>query len=250
MFETLIGTSEVRPAWKSTVFISLLAHVAAVILLILLPLMYFQVVDCRFLTEIVFAEPVEPVPPSPPPQGRQAVVDAKPSSGPRVIQLPPMTIPPDMPTTLPDPEVATLPYPEGLTSYPVGPVGSGVVPDGVLELAMNPAPPPKVEPPPPPPKIRKPPILVSTISPGGLIHRVEPVYPPLAIAARVQGPVKLQLLINEEGVVQQVTFMSGPTLLSEAAITAVKQWRYRPTILNGEPVPVQGTVIVSFILER
>ena len=94
------------------------------------------------------------------------------------------------------------------------------------------------------------PVLVSTISPGGLIYRVEPEYPPLARAARAQGQVKLELLISEEGMVQNVVFVSGSVLLKEAAITAVKQWRYRPTILNGEPVPIQGTVTVNFILNR
>ncbi len=251
MFETLIRTSEVRPAWKSTVVISLLAHAAAGTLLILLPLVYFQVVDTRFLTDVVFAEPAVPIPPSPPPTRPTPRAAAEPRTGPRIVQLPPMTIPPDMPTTLPPPDIANLPYP-GDVHYKPG-TGTGIGPVGVYDVAvLNPSPIPTTGPPPPPPP--KPrshkPVLVSTISPGGLIHRVEPVYPPLALASRVQGPVKLELLINEEGVVQEVKFISGHVLFKEAATAAVRQWRYRPTILNGEPVPIQGIVIVTFFLNR
>jgi len=252
MFETLIRTSEVRPAWKSTVVISLLAHAVAGTLLILLPLVYFQVVDTRFLTDVVFAEPVVPAPPSPPPtQPRPATVVPEPTSGPRIVQLDPMTIPRDMPTALPPPDIADLPYISSTNHLPG--TGTGIGPDGVYELGvLNPSPiPTPGPPPPPPPKPRsQKPVLVSTISPGGLIHRVEPDYPPLALKSRAQGPVKLELLINEEGVVQEVKFISGNVLLKDAAIEAVKQWRYRPTILNGEPVPIQGTVVVNFILSH
>ena len=95
-------------------------------------------------------------------------------------------------------------------------------------------------PPPPPPKPPKQPMLISSLDPSRVIFRVEPVYPPLAITSRVQGPVMLQVTVNELGIVESVEVVSGHALLVRAAVEAVKQWRYKPTILNGEPGPGEG----------
>ncbi len=250
MFETLIRTSQVRPAWKSTVVISLVGHAVAVTLLILLPMVYFQVVDTRFLTGVIAGTRIEPVPPSPPPS-RPAAAPVQPRSAQvRELRLPPMTAPPTIPVGLPDPNISNLP-PVGDDVGYLGPSTSPFVPGITGPMVSSASPVPRTPLPPPPPKPRRhEPVLVSTISPGGLIYRVEPEYPTLARQARAQGPVKLELLINEEGTVREVVFVSGNVLLKDAAIAAVKQWRYRPTILNGEPVPIQGTVTVNFILSR
>jgi TonB family protein len=82
-----------------------------------------------------------------------------------------------------------------------------------------------------------------------LYHKVEPVYPEEARKAGVQGKVILSIIINEEGFVGDVRVVSGHPLLDAAAIAAVKQRRYRPTVLNGEPVPVQETVTIPFTLK-
>jgi len=79
-----------------------------------------------------------------------------------------------------------------------------------------------------------------------LIARVEPVYPAEAQAARISGVVILQATINEKGEVWDVKVLRGHPLLDQAAADAVKQWRYSPTRLNGEPVPVIATVTVTF----
>jgi TonB family protein len=79
-----------------------------------------------------------------------------------------------------------------------------------------------------------------------LIQKVEPVYPEVAKAARVSGTVILQVTVNEEGQVWDVKVLRGHPLLNEAAVSAVKQWLYSPTYLNGEPVPVIATVTVIF----
>jgi TonB family protein len=79
-----------------------------------------------------------------------------------------------------------------------------------------------------------------------LLDKVEPVYPEMAKAARVSGRVILQVTVNEEGQVWDVKVLRGHPLLNEAAVSAVRQWRYAPTYLNGEPVPVLATVTVVF----
>ena len=81
-----------------------------------------------------------------------------------------------------------------------------------------------------------------------LINRVEPRYPELAKRARIQGIVLLQVTVDELGHVADVKVIRGHPLLNEGAVSAVSQWIYSPTLLNGEPVPVIATVTVNFIL--
>src|SRR5271165_131340 len=88
----------------------------------------------------------------------------------------------------------------------------------------------------------------SGVSQGLLISKVQPTYPPLARQARVQGTVVLQALIGKDGSVQNLTVISGHPMLIQAAMDAVKQWRYRPYLLNGEPVLVETTINVNFEL--
>src|SRR5271167_4006015 len=86
------------------------------------------------------------------------------------------------------------------------------------------------------------------VSQGLLIHRVQPQYPPLARQARVQGTVVLQAVIGKDGTIQNLHVVSGHPMLIQAAMDAVKQWRYRPYLLNGEPVLVETTINVNFEL--
>jgi len=83
---------------------------------------------------------------------------------------------------------------------------------------------------------------------GALIKRVRPDYPPIARAARVQGTVVLQAIISKDGYITNLHVISGPPMLQQAAMDAVKEWRYRPYLLLGQPVEVQTTVNVIFTL--
>jgi protein TonB len=83
---------------------------------------------------------------------------------------------------------------------------------------------------------------------GLLVHREEPAYPPLARAARVQGEVVLSAVIDGNGQIQNLQLVSGHPMLVPAAITAVKLWRYKPYLLNGQPVEVETTITVIFTL--
>jgi TonB family protein len=132
----------------------------------------------------------------------------------------------------------------------VGGVSGGVVLGGILTPAGGVPPPPP--PPPPPPRVLSTTPAINRVSPevaqANLVTSVPPAYPALATAARVQGNVVLQVEISIQGLVQNITVLSGHPLLNEAAIQAVRQWTYKPIILNGQTVPVITTVTVNFTL--
>ena len=86
------------------------------------------------------------------------------------------------------------------------------------------------------------------ISKGLLVSRVEPTYPVLARQAHIQGSVILTAIIDKEGTIQNLQLVSGHPLLAPAAIEAVKQWRYKPFLLSGQPVMIETTVTVNFQL--
>ena len=81
-----------------------------------------------------------------------------------------------------------------------------------------------------------------------LTAQPKPVYPPLARQARIQGTVRLEADISKDGTIENLKVISGHPLLIQAALDAVKQWRYQPTLLNGVPVEVVTTVDVNFTL--
>lgn len=83
---------------------------------------------------------------------------------------------------------------------------------------------------------------------GNLVLRVQPAYPLLARQVRVQGLVVLRAVISRDGTIENLQVLSGHPMLVQAAVDAVRQWRYRPYVLNGEPVEVETEVKVSFIL--
>ena len=99
---------------------------------------------------------------------------------------------------------------------------------------------------PPVPRIR----MGGAVEASRLIYEEAPQYPPLAKMARIQGIVRLEVVIGKDGTVQEVKVLSGHPLLIESALLAVSKWRYRPTLVNGEPVEVVSEVAVNFQLTR
>jgi len=83
---------------------------------------------------------------------------------------------------------------------------------------------------------------------ANLISQTTPVYPPLAKAARVQGVVRFEATVGADGTVQNLKLLEGPPLLVQAALQAVQQWVYKPTLLNGNPTSVITTIDVNFTL--
>ncbi len=86
------------------------------------------------------------------------------------------------------------------------------------------------------------------VTSGLLIRRIQPSYPPLAKQARISGSVILQAEISKDGSIQNLHVISGHPMLVPSALEAVKQWKYKPYILNGEPVEVETTITVNFTL--
>lgn len=101
-----------------------------------------------------------------------------------------------------------------------------------------------IAPPQPPRLIRK----SEGVQSGMLIHRVQPIYPSIARTVHVSGEVELRVIIGRDGAVRSVEVLSGNPLLVRAALDAVRQWRYRPTFLDGEAVEVETRITVSFVL--
>jgi protein TonB len=107
---------------------------------------------------------------------------------------------------------------------------------------------PRLDPPAPQP-VPQPKQASSILEAGALIHRVDPVYPALAKDQRVQGTVKLRATIGQDGAVRSVQVVSGSALLTDAAASAVRQWRYGPTLLNGKPIGTTKDIEVQFRLQ-
>lgn len=118
------------------------------------------------------------------------------------------------------------------------------VPYGILTPgAASPPLPPK---PPPTTRLR----ISQGVVEGMLIHRVKPMYPFIALQTRTQGAVVLHAIIGRDGTIANLQVASGHPMLVSSAIDAVRQWRYRPYTLNGEPVEVETSITVNFVLGR
>jgi protein TonB len=83
---------------------------------------------------------------------------------------------------------------------------------------------------------------------GRILNKTMPVYPPIAKAAHVGGTVVLHAMISKNGTIEHLEAISGPPMLQGAAIDAVRQWRYQPYLLNGDPTEVDTTITVNFNL--
>jgi protein TonB len=90
----------------------------------------------------------------------------------------------------------------------------------------------------------------SSVVEGLLIQKTLPVYPPLARATHTQGTVVLQATISQNGAIENLRVATGPPMLLQAALDAVSTWRYRPYLLNGQPIAVETTVNVVFRLDQ
>ena len=213
---------------RYTIALSIVAHAIAVCAAFIAPLLAAdELPEPRTATEFIQVVPIPT--PAPPPAPR-----------PRT----PTTPPPNAgaaPLTVPD-GIAPETHIEPVADAP--PVDVGVISLGDCNCSTETAPPPP-PPPPPPPTVRR---VGGDIRPPQKVTDVAPVYPPLARAARVEGIVILEAVIGEDGGVRDVRVLRSVPLLDGAAMEAVRQWRFTPTLLNGEPVPVVMTITVAFKL--
>src|SRR6267154_2443763 len=207
-------------------------------ILILIPLIYTEALPKTQLMTFLVAPP--PPPPPPPPPAAAVVKVVKIQSDLVNGQLRTPTKIPEKVQMIKEEEAPPAMAGGVMGGVPGGvPGGSmGGVIGGMINSTANI---PKVA---TPQRVR----VSSGVSQGLLIKRVQPNYPPLARQARIQGQVVLQAEISKDGAIQNLQLISGHPMLAPAAIEAVKQWRYKPYLLNGEPVEVDTQVQVNFTL--
>jgi len=244
MFEDLNEIGKSDGGKKAASFgIAILVEALIVGAIIIAPLIFFSVLPDSELLTFLIAPPAPPPPPPPPPPPSEA---APPRAA--VVDPTAFVAPTEIPREIPPP---SMDEPAFVVSGPVntGIATGAVVSTGVQNLLNTVATTTSAAPPPPPPKPKPKPVRVGgNVQESRLIRQVKPVYPPMAQKARVQGDVVLDVEVDEEGNVTEITVKSGHPLLVPAARDAVKQWKYSPTLLNGEPTPVMAEVTVKFKL--
>jgi TonB family protein len=249
----VVGTGRTRRPW--TVPVSFCGQVAVVGLLILCPLIFTEKLPLVRLVPRPVTAPVRRGQP-PPEKGSVVQVVTVGRERPTGIFVPPnptrtsfrvvVGIPDQLAT-----QADTLPPcvgPCGQIGDPLGPVGGGEPPQGrgylpprpdferrVTERAAIPAAPPRIK-------------VGGLVQEGKLVLRVTPLYPRLAVIARISGAVELAAVIGTDGRARELRILSGHPLLRRAAVDAVRQWVYLPTLLNSDPVEVDTGIVVTFTL--
>jgi protein TonB len=239
LFEDLIESDVVKHKTKQsyTLPVSIAIHALVLLFVVVVPLLTSQ--DLPEPTSVVkafFVEPAAappPPPPPPPPAPRQ-------QNQPKPVSTP---VPTENKFQAPVETPEQVKPDEGIDLGVEGGVPGGVeggVPGGVVGGVVGGLP----DAPPPPQAVR----VGGQIKEPKKLKNVNPAYPDIAKQARVQGVVILECTISPQGKVTDVKVLRGIPLLDSAAIEAVKQWVYSPTLLNGVPVPVIMTVTVNFRL--
>jgi protein TonB len=225
-----------------TVIVSVIAHIVTVGALLLIPLLQTQAltvppVDMSLLMpRVETPKPVEVFSARP---AVQKYTEADPA-----LLTAPDFIPPTI-AYVDEPPKANFGFAPASSASGIAALISNLA-NQPTEAEAPPLPPPPLL---PPPAVKAKPIRVSHLEKADLIHQVNPAYPPLAKQTRVQGVVVLEATISKEGGIESLRVVTGHPLLTGAALDAVKQWRYRPVLLNGEPIEVITTITVSFTLQ-
>ncbi len=235
MFEdsTFESTGKIRTRSRRWMLVTFALNASILLAFILIPLIYPEALPRIYSIMSMEA-------PTPPPEAPKPV---RVPPGAVVVQrqfdLSTFTAPPKIPT-----QIDYAPVPE--VFRPVGPWGD--VADGNNASPDNPfngerRPQVVVE------KPKRPTAVPSVLMEGLLLRKVIPIYSAIARAARIEGAVILQATISKTGTIENLHVVSGPPVLTQSAMDAVAQWRYRPYLLNGQPVEVETTVNVVFKLE-
>ena len=244
MFRSLI-ISGMQPKQKKpgTMLVSIGAHSILLIGLLVSPLMSYSGLPTQLLTAMFMVSP-PPSPSTPPPPESKEKAPPAPVQPHTVVDPGVMTEPTAIPKDI---VIHDGPPPAFVPGNPNKKIDIGVLfgnPDDNSEVAQPLPPPPP--PPPPPQRIRQ----GGNVSQASLISQTKPAYPPLAKQARIQGIVILEAVIGKDGTVNEIRVLNGHPLLQQSAIDAVSQWKYKPTLLNGEPVEVVTTVTVNFAFSQ
>lgn len=240
MFDDLVESAAVKKKTNTSwaVTLSVVAQTLVLLILILIPLIYTQALPKAMLSTLLIAPP--PPPPPPPPPQAVPVKVIKPVA--RLLTQGKLMAPRAIPKDVAVFKEAELPPEPPAGSGVMGGLGGGDILGGLGGGSSAGAPPP------PPPKAPSRIKLGGQVQAAKIVAQPQPLYPALARQARIQGNVVLHAIIDKDGRVGQLEVVSGHPLLVQAALDAVKQWRYQPTQLNGDPVEVDTTITVSFVL--
>ena len=255
MFEQTFvdGVGKTGKTWS--VLVSFVLQTIMIIIGIIIPLLFTDALPKTQLTSFLVAPPPPPPPPPPPAAVPIKVVKVIPRQFDAGKLMAPKAVPKDIAMIREEelpPSTAVQGVIGGIPGGVPGGVAGGVL-GGIIGGMPSAAPPP----PPPPVKVEAPkPVTPQRIRVGGnvqaamAIRAPKPVYPPLAKQARIQGVVRLNAIIGKDGSIQDLKAASGHPLLVPAALAAVQQWQYKPTLLNGEPVEVVTVIDVNFTLSN
>src|ERR1700733_8907403 len=243
MFEDSLIESGGRLKTKRGVwtFLSFVLEAVLVGVLVLIPLLFTEALPKTQLMTFLVAPP--PPPPPPPPAAAPVKIVKQIQTD---IVNGALRTPTKIPQKIQMIKEDEAPPPVMASSGVVGGVPGGI-PGGQMGgviggiISSTPVAVPKVA---TPQRVR----VSQGVSAGLLVRRVNPTYPPLARQARIQGQVILRAVISKDGSIEGLTLVSGHPMLAPAAIDAVKQWKYKPYLLNGEPVEVDTEVLVNFTL--
>lgn len=246
MFEDSLVESGGRLKSKrqgATTALSFILQILLIGVLVLLPLVFTEALPKQQLMTFLVAPPPPPPPPPPPAATPEIKVVKKMTTE---LDNGELRTPTKIPKKIQMIKEDEAPPPSSGVAGVVGGVPGGVpggAVGGVLGgiISGTPTAVPKVA---TPQRVR----VSQGVSQGLLIHQVKPSYPPLARQARIQGIVVLQAVIGKDGSIQNLKVVSGHPMLAPAALEAVKQWKYKPYYLNGEPVEVDTTINVNFTL--
>lgn len=243
MFEDSLIDARIKTKRGPATVVSFALQMILIGIVVLLPLLFTEALPAKqFVTELT-APP--PPPPPPPPAAARATAVHREEPVPVKSELSmPVRIPQKIAMVKEAPATGAAVAPPSTVAGVVGGVPGGVaggtlggVVGGVLNSVGTalPAAPRRVR-------------VTSGVTEGLLVHKVMPEYPAQAKAAHMQGTVVLAAVIGKDGVVKDLKVVNGPPMLAQAAMNAVKQWRYKPYYLNGQPTEVDTTINVNFKL--
>jgi protein TonB len=249
MFEqTFVQTGKTHTTW--TVMTSFGIQILLLGFGVIIPLIWYEEMPGAQLAALITAPPPPPPPPPPPAAAPPKVVKVIPRLMDAGKLMQPKVIPKEIKQIQEDEAPSanmgvTGGVPGGVSGGAIGGVLGGIL--GGVPSAVKP----------PEPKKEAPKKATPSIIPVGgrvqnakLIRNPQPIYPQIAKSARISGTVELSAIIGEDGKIDKLTVVSGHPLLRQAALDAVKQWVYQPTMLNEQPVKVSTTIDVIFTLSQ
>ncbi|MFN7996421.1 MAG: energy transducer TonB [Bryobacteraceae bacterium] len=249
MFDAVGVSERTRKPW--TVLVSFIGECGLVGMAILVPMVATDALPHGRFVNVFLPEPPPPAPHATAAPHKSPANTVPFESTPTGIQQP--TSVPVKVAAIIDPDSSDVGDPRGGVVGGTGPGGpANAVIESVLQAVRAPAPPPPavVQKPTPAARLAAPVPVGGKVQMAKLVFGPKPTYPPLARAARVSGTVRLHAIISSEGAIVDLRVITGHPLLIPAAISAVKQWLFQPTTLNGVPVEVVTDIDVNFTLQQ